>query len=173
MGRSLVKEIRADTLFETYFLPLSLFSEICPEVLLPVCSAHWIPEGERCQIGIKTHWQNAIGSRLRLTNNSPKTQQLLFYFDLVHVFGVRFDKPWPTCYRGFHFLTKRTQVCAYTEVGQRPDQNSLAFLPYHAHTCWHFASCRPPTLGKKQGYFWGHVLFFEARLNLFHVSLMS
>jgi hypothetical protein len=78
--------------------------------------------------------------------NLPKIQQLFFYLDLVHVFGVRFDKPWPTCYRGFHFLTKRTQVCAYAEVRQRPGQNSLAFLPYHAHTCWHFASSRPPTL---------------------------
>jgi len=86
------------------------------------------------------------GSGPRLMNSSPKTQQLFFYFDLVHVFGVRFDKPWPTCYRGFHFLTKRTQVCAYAEVRQRPGQNSLAFLPYHAHTCWDFASSRPPTL---------------------------
>src|SRR5271165_6662070 len=82
----------------------------------------------------------------RETNNSPKTQQLFFYLDLVHVFGVRFDKPWPTRYRGFHFLTKRTQVCAYAEVRQRPGQNSLAFLPYHTHTCWHFARSRPPTL---------------------------
>jgi len=89
---------------------------------------------------------NSSEAGTRLMNNSPKTQQLFFYFDLVHVFDVRFDKPWPTCYRGFHFLTKRTQVCAYAEVGQRPDQNSLAFLPYHAHTCWHFASSRPPTL---------------------------
>jgi hypothetical protein len=87
-----------------------------------------------------------IGSRPRLMNNSPKTQQLFFCFDLVRVFGVRFDKPWPTCYGGFHFLTKRTQVCAYAEVRQCPGQNSLAFLPYHAHTCWHFANSRPPTL---------------------------
>ena len=87
-----------------------------------------------------------IGSRPRLMNNSPKTQQLFFCSDLVRVFGVRFDKPWPTCYRRFHFLTKRTQVFAYAEVRQSSDQNSLAFLPYHAHTCRHFARSRPPTL---------------------------
>jgi hypothetical protein len=57
----------------------------------------------------------------------------VFYFDLVHVFGVRFDKPWPTCYRGFHFLTKRTQVCAYAEVRQRPDRNSLCLFALCPH----------------------------------------
>ena len=77
-------------------------------------------------------------------NNSPKTQHLVFDFNLVQIFCVGFDKPWPTCHRGFHFLTKRTQVCAYAEVRQRPDQNSdfgssvvvRKKAPTYTH-CWH------------------------------------
>jgi hypothetical protein len=78
--------------------------------------------------------------------NSTKTQHLFFDFDLVQIFGVCCNKPWPTCYREFHFLTERTQRRAYAEIRQVSDQNRLAFLIYRAHTCWHFAHSRPPTL---------------------------
>ena len=39
-------------------------------------------------------------------NDSTRAQHLSFDFDLVQIFGLRLDKPRPTCDRGFHFLAK-------------------------------------------------------------------
>jgi hypothetical protein len=54
--------------------------------------------------------------RKALESSSYPAQDVLFDFDLVEIFAMRFEEPRPSRYRGFHLLADGTQNTIHANI---------------------------------------------------------